>query len=479
MKLNGVIDETPVKLLITGSPLVEYVSNQDEIPLSIDAEFSKSRISFTSRLKLPITNRDMTLGIKVTSERIDHLNDLIRLDLPPFGPLSLESKLEVTRAGYDLSTLAIRVGDTRLKGNLKLDTSLEKPKLDISLVSRLIQLDDFDTGEPEEATAKQTTGDVDTKKETPGQTTAEAAEEQHTEDIRNLLSYEVLSVFDADIKIETQEVRSGKDKLGSARMQVGLQDARLSVEPLKVDLPGGGVRIEMDYTPSATDVTLNMKADIEEFDIGVMVHRAKPDSDMGGKLTLNAVVHSQSPDLTSAMEHASGQFNFLLVPENFSAGIIDLWAVNLLSAIMDKSTEKNQSHINCVVVRFGIEDGLMEEKAIYLDTSNMRIGGKSEINFKTRELAIKLAPKAKKPEFFNMAIPIEVKGGFDDFDFDIGMMRMTGQVVVFVTSPFHVPIRRIFAKEAPADGIEACQVAWTKTGEEKTSDEAADSTTID
>lgn len=134
---------------------------------------------------------------------------------------------------------------------------------------------------------------------------------------------------------------------------------------------------------------------------------------------------------------------------------------------MDKSTEKDESEINCLVVRFGMEDGLMQEKAIYLDTSNMRIAGKSEINFKARELEIKLAPKAKNPEFFSMAIPIQVKGSFDDFDLKIGLLRMGSQVVSFVTSPFHVPVRRVLTEEAPADGNEACKAAWTKSAEDE------------
>ena len=156
--------------------------------------------------------------------------------------------------------------------------------------------------------------------------------------------------------------------------------------------------------------------------------------------------------------------------QNFSAGVIDLWAVNLLSAIMDKSTEKDESEINCVVVRFGMKDGLMKEKAIYLDTSNMRIAGTSEIDFGTRQLSVRLAPKAKKPEFFSMAVPIQVTGSFDDFGFRVGSLRLAGQIASFVTSPIHVPIRRIFTQDAPADGVEACTAAWTKSGEDAVSD---------
>jgi len=154
-----------------------------------------------------------------------------------------------------------------------------------------------------------------------------------------------------------------------------------------------------------------------------------------------------------------------MAPKNFSAGIVDLWAVNLLSAIMTKVTEEEKSEINCVVVRFGIEEGLMEEKAIYMDTSNMRISGRAKIDFEGKKLDLMLVPKAKKPEFFSLAVPIKIDGTFDDFGLGIGMLRLTGSLVSFITSPLHVPIRRIFVNEIPEDGQKACRQAWTITGE--------------
>ncbi|MGD9021908.1 MAG: AsmA family protein [Lysobacterales bacterium] len=463
MKLDGVIDGTPVQLKITGAPLVEYVTNRDEIPLRIEVELGKSRISFASEVRLPLTERDMVFALEASSERIDHLSDLFRLDLPPIGPVSLESQLSVTGQGYDLSKLVVHVGDSRLNGNLKLSALQGQPKLDVSLVSELIQLDDFDIGKRQPAQTEQPEGETKVRDGAPEQAPEALSPEKQIGDLESLLSYEVLRAFDADIKIEAQDVRSGEDRLGSALLQVGLEDARLAVKPLDVNIPGGGIQVTMGYTPSPTDVTFNIEANVEEFDVGVIARRAKPGTDMGGKLTLDVALRSQAPNMAEVMANANGQFDFALVPKHFSSGVIDLWAVNLLSAIMDKSTEKDQSEINCVVVRFRMEEGLMEEKAIYLDTSNMRIAGKSDINFKTRELEIKLAPKAKKPEFFSVAIPIQVRGSFDDFGLKIGALPMVGQVISFVTSPFHVPVRRIFTKEAPADGIEACKAAWATT----------------
>ena len=119
------------------------------------------------------------------------------------------------------------------------------------------------------------------------------------------------------------------------------------------------------------------------------------------------------------------------------------------------------------MVRFGIEDGLMAEKSIYMDTSKMHVTGKADINFTNRELDIRLAPKAKKPEFFSLAVPIKVQGKFDDFGLGIGAARMAGTVVSFITSPVHVPFRKIFAENIPEDGLEACRQAWTLSGETK------------
>lgn len=458
MVMDGKLKDVPVKLLITGAPMVDYVSKPDSIPLTVDAELLDSRISFASTVKLPVTERDLSLALKVNSQRLDKLNQLLKLDLPAMGPVSLTSQLHITKSGYDMPHLDLIVGKSDMKGKMKLDMSQKKPNLNIGLTSNLIRLEDFDSLKRDE----EKTPDDEVVK---GDVTEKKVNESE-DDTKQLLSYEVLNALDGNIRIEAKKVTAEKDELGAGLLKVSLKDARLAVEPLRVDVPGGRAQLEMDYTLSPTQAALNMKADIAEFDLAALVRRTKPDSDMGGLFTLDAELHTSAENPDSLMKSANGHIDFALVPKNFSSGVIDLWAVNLLSAIMDKSTEKDQSVINCVVVRFAITDGLMEEKAIYLDTTNMRFAGKAEINFVEEQIDIKLAPKAKNPEFFNVAIPIKLKGSFEDFGIKIGVFRMAGQVVSFITSPLHVPIRRVFTEAEPADGVDACKLAWSRTAGE-------------
>ncbi len=281
-----------------------------------------------------------------------------------------------------------------------------------------------------------------------------------------MLSYEVLSAIDGRLSVEAKQVLSGEDKLGSGRMAVALQDAHFTVRPLSLKVPGGAVRAGFGYRPTPSDVSVDLTANIQEFDIGVLTRRARSGTDMGGRITLDVALDSRALELESIMASAKGHIDFILVPENFSAGVIDLWVVNLLSAIMSGITQKDESEINCVVVRLQMQDGVMKEKAIYMDTTRMRVAGDAEINFKTERIDIKMAPKAKKARFFSLATPIQIKGKFDDFGVGIKPGGLAHTVVSLATSPIHVPFRRIFSKAAPKDGREACREAWTRTGAE-------------
>ena len=96
----------------------------------------------------------------------------------------------------------------------------------------------------------------------------------------------------------------------------------------------------------------------------------------------------------------------------------------------------------------------------------MSVAGKINVDFNTREIDILAAPKAKKAEFFSLATPVKVHGSFEDFGLGVNPLSLTRSVVSFVTSPIHVPIRRVFKKKIPADGKAACELAWEKTADE-------------
>ena len=463
MKLSGDIEQTPVKFIIVGASLEEYMRTPEVLPLSIDVALLDSRFTFDTKLALPISEHDLKFSLTIAGKRLDNFNELMNLDLPPLGPFSLEAQLRISSKGYDLSTLAMKVGESDLEGSLQLNTALDKPKLNIDFLSKLIRVDDFYFGKK----GKDETG-VRSDEAVPDDSSGEAADRKRdaADEYRELLSYEVLNSLDAVIEVESRLVTSGNDKLGSGVLKATLLDGRLALEPLRVDTAGGGVEVGFSLQPREQDVVVTVDANVDHFDYGVLARQVDPETEMSGVMSLDIDFDSTAPDRASIMKNATGHFDFALFPGNFSAEVFDLWAVNLLNAVADEVDKGKGSAVNCIVVRLGLESGKMEERVIFMDTTRMSVAGKATVDFNTRKIDIYAAPKAKKAEFFSLATPVKVQGSFEDFGLGVNPLSLTGSVISFVTSPVHVPVRRVFKKKVPADGKQACEIAWTKTADE-------------
>ena len=73
---------------------------------------------------------------------------------------------------------------------------------------------------------------------------------------------------------------------------------------------------------------------------------------------------------------------------------------------------------------------------------------------------MRVKPEAKSAELFALATPVGMSGSFDDFKVKINPVELTGSAISFVTSPLHVPVRKLFEKEEAADGEKVCAKVW-------------------
>ena len=456
MKLSGEIEQTPVRLTIVGATLEEYLTTREELPLSIDIAMLGSSFTFDTRLAFPISGRALHFSLAFAGKRLDAFNELLDLDLPPLGPYSLDTHLTISDEGYDLSRLAARVGKSALDGRVQLHTARDKPVLDVELLAPLIRVDDFYFGKRKQS------GETRAKKDESAVPAGDASREG---EYRDVISFEVLNKFNASVQVEAQRVTSGSDELGSGSLTMTVRDGRLAVEPLKINTPGGGINLGYSLQPRANDVVMTVDTEIDHFDYGVMARLVDASTEMDGVMSLDIEFASTAPDLKSILAHASGHLDFALFPGNVSADVFDLWAINLITSVASEVDSEESSAVNCLVLRLALDDGQLQERVIFMDTTRMSVDGKLAVDFKTQQIDLVAAPRAKRPEFFSMATPVKVQGSFDDFGLGVNPLRLTRSAISFITSPLHVPIRRVFREKVPADGREACELAWDQTAD--------------
>ena len=380
-------------------------------------------------------------------ERLEALGPVLEVALPPWGPYYLELRFEASSGGNVRAEVVSRVGSSELTGTLTLTAGSRPPHLDLALRAPQIQLDDYrlegwNPVAAEEAAQAAAADD-------PAQPASERA----------LLSPEVMKSLDAKLEIDVDRVAAGNEWLGKGRLAARLEGGVFHLDAFDVEVPGGAITTRASLAPRGRSVHGSLKLDITRFEYGILARRLNPESDLAGLFGLEIELESTAPRATDFLEHASGRFDFAVFPEKLEAGVVDLWAVNLVAAVLPAVDDDEQSKVNCLIALMDMQDGVMREHALMIDTTRLTVNGEATVDFRKRRVEAELAPEAKRPEFFSAATPVQVAGDFEDFDIDVPPGELLATVVSFMTSVVHVPVRRLFSGDEDTGELDTCMAA--------------------
>lgn len=352
----------------------------------------------------------------------------------------------------------MRVGSSHLSGDVSLDTTGSRPRLVMNLNGKALQLNDFEAGnwsafELDDADAA--SGDERTRSES-------LRDRKAT--VKALATSESLRSMDAQVSLVVNEVLSGTDRLGSGQLVANLDAGRLTLDPVSVAIPEGSADGLFSFEMTEDAVTSRTKVQIDRLDYGVLARRIDTEADAAGWLSLDLDLRSHSDALEDMMAGASGQFDFAVWPTNMQADIFDLWAANLLLAILPSLDSESGSRVNCVVGVFDVTDGIMQQQRLLIDTTNVQVAGEGQVDFQDGEVDFMLIPNAKRPQMFVLGTPIRVSGNYRELGTSTSADQWARTAARFVTSIF-APLKRLFTTPIPADGEAACLAAMERPAE--------------
>ena len=322
----------------------------------------------------------------------------------------------------------------------------------LDLHSKHMQLTDFDVGDWSPEPAPESSEDAAGEPGEPGPDDADT-------DRAELLSPEALDRANARVTLKVDEVVSGEDRLGGAELVMSLQDGRIDIDPLHLKLPKSSLRMAASLKPGTQVSDASLRLVIDDFDFGVLTRLRDPASKAGGRISVDIDVTATAARSGEILAAANGYMDVSARLENVQSGLVDLWAVNLLSAVVSSAIKEDESsRVNCLVSRSLFLNGVMTAEQMAVDTSRIRICGEGQIDFATETFDLVAAPKAKRPEFFSLATPVAIKGEFDDFRIGMkkGVHTLGTTATKFAISPITTPLKRIFRADLPSDGTDIC-----------------------
>ncbi len=445
-RLIGTLDGVPVEIAWTTADLHTLATSRRRLPLHLEVDTSEAKLQLSAEVAFPLHRRDMDFSLSLEGRRLDDLNQLLLVSLPPWGPYSANGRLNVAPDGYHLSDLDLRVGGSDLIGHMDLLTRGPKPRLEVDLESRAIQLDDFRLGDwtpTDEAKA-------------PSEAAGEGSPREPSERFQGLLAAEVMRSADAIVAIEVRDVLSGADHLGRGTLKAVLQDGRLELDPIEIDIPAGEVMASLSLDRSGDDIRAGLKTSIDQLDYGILARRADPLTEAAGLLSVDADLSFRDDDFTDLWRSADGQLSFAAWPENLRGDVFDVWAVNLFFAVLPRFGVGSVSKVNCLIANFDLTDGIMKDRQLVLDTSRVRVKGTGEVDLRSEKVDFLLRPDPKRPKFFSLATPLVVDGTFSDFRAGIAPGGVLETALRWSYAYVVVPIRLLTERSLPQDGSDIC-----------------------
>jgi hypothetical protein len=442
-EFEGELRSVPIFIQAELPALLDWVLPDYVFPARIRVEAAGAQLDLVPRLSFPIRYMHGDLGFKLAGERLSDLGPLLGVVLPPFGPYSVMGKLDRRAAGYD-ATYDLRVRDSRLSGTTRVDTTGGKPRVVAALEAPNVQLADFRYERERPLRAEPAW---------PSDADGTLAR------VKPFLSHAVLGAFNAEASLRVDEVRSGEDSLGRGSLQATLQDGRLVLDPFDLDFPGGEVALVLAVEPRPDDVEVSLRARIDRFDYGVLARRLDAQSRARGRMSLSADMEARGPDLATLSPGASGWVEIALRPEQMDASFLELWATNILRSLLRLMSPFSRPSVNCAVGAFEIDRGVLESRAILVDTQSMQVLGSGYTDFRTGALRFEFRPRPKRSEVLSLALPVVAEGTIQDVQTRVRPENPMRALARQVRNTIRIPFERLFGRRLPADGRPACLAA--------------------
>jgi len=260
-----------------------------------------------------------------------------------------------------------------------------------------------------------------------------------------------------DVSISIDELRSAGTLLGDARLEFRMDENEILIDPLHIGMPDGKTEVRYHGRNVGAGFELTMDMDIERLPYGWLLRLLDPDTESQGELFIESSLASRAPDLSRSVNHLEGTFAMALFPDDINAEFLDIWASNLIFALLPGG--ESDKKMNCMVAVFEVENGNMKSKNTFLDSTDVIVRARGDIDLVNRELSLIVAPQSKREKFLSVSAPIRVKGPFSDFTVAVAPGGFVMSMFRMYYGLIYVPWKWLTGERFPADGIATCYSA--------------------
>jgi AsmA family protein len=420
VQAKGTLNEKPFKLDANGGPLLNLAPDK---PYSFALRVTAADIKLDTHVTVlkPFDLSLLDVSFVVSGKDLADVYYLTGLALPNTPSYRLAASVHVSGTTFRVANLNGRVGSSDLEGSLRVETSGPRPKLQGKLMSRSLNLIDLapSLGQPAEATDT-----LSGPKEPPDKKVSKKPKEiAPTPDgesgVKSAdwvlpdadLQVERVRGMDADVTYEAASVRAPKLHTTKVDFHLVLNNGILTLDPLRFVLDqgtfSGSVRIDAhsDVPQSAIDMR------IANVDLGQFKTAKMTEAPLSGALMGRLKIQGSGGSIHKFASTADGAISIIIPSGNINEAMAELTGINVTEGVGLLLAKKDtQTAIRCSVIDFQAQDGTLNAKNLFVDTTDVLINGRGSVHLGDERLDLQIQGNPKKLRLTRIRAPITIKG---------------------------------------------------------------------
>lgn len=379
----------------------------------------------------PFKLRDFDLRLTLAGQNLEDLFPLIGVATPATPPYRFDGRLTRKDKTWHYDNFNGAVGDSDLGGSAAVIVGRERPLLVANLVSKRLDFDDLAgfIGAPPQAN-----GNEATNPELKARATALAANPRvlpHTP--YNLTR---LRSMDADVRLKAHRINAPKLPLDDMDAHLKLDAGVLQLTPLDFGVAGGDIHSTVRMDARGKVIRTSARISARRLDLSRLFPEVKLTRDAVGRVSGNVTLAGTGNSIAAMLGSADGDVALGMGQGQISNLLMELAGIDIAETLKFLVTKDRKVPIRCAFGDFSVDNGLMQSRALALDTADTIIVGNGKISLKDETLDLELRPRPKDRSILALRSPLVVGGSFKDPSFrpDFKRLGLRGAVALALGS---------------------------------------------
>jgi uncharacterized protein involved in outer membrane biogenesis len=285
------------------------------------------------------------------------------------------------------SDLSIASGQSDARGTLSIDSSGERPQLDVDLKSQVLRTADLGAHAADRAA---------------GGVALMLSDAQ--------INPETLRRADARISFHAGRVEVGRLLLDAVSAKGTVDHGVLTVDPLLGGVLQGKFQAHLTLDAKRDPPAAGAEIRIENLQLGDIPRKASGAAPLEAPLDARIKIAGRGSSIHQVAASGNGTVTAVVSQGTIRDSLAELTGIDLRGLGLLLAKDERETTLRCAAASFTERDGTLSAQRLIVDTKPVLIGGEGRLDLKSEELDFLLRGHPKSPRFFRFRAPVHVKG---------------------------------------------------------------------